>query len=108
MDDAIAIWSHSNPSEVSIDMANSTELIVGIHIQEGSTYAFEWSDLYGLLDKTSHVSDEDDILWYEGSAFLDSFTDSSESEDTISDDDVTNNYASGSIKSDFCIGKRQS
>ena len=45
------IWSHSNPSEVSIDEANSAELIVGIHITEGLTYAFERSDPYGLLTR---------------------------------------------------------
>ena len=56
-----AIWSHSNPSYVSIDTANSTELIAGIHIMEGLTYAFGRSDLYGLLDTTSHVSHEDDM-----------------------------------------------
>ena len=97
---------------MSIDTANSTELISGIHITEGSTYAFERSDPYGLLDTTKYVSHnmshEDDMSWYDGSVFLDSFTDSSESEDTIGGDDVTNNSASESIKSDFCIGKRQS
>ena len=89
-------------------MANSAELIAGIHITEGSTYAFERSDPYGLLDTTSHVSHEDDMSWYDGSAFLDSFTDSNKSEDTIGDDDVTNNSTSESIKSDFRIGERQS
>ena len=102
------IWSRSNPSGVSIDTVNSAELIAGSHIREGSTYAFEKSDPYGLLDTTSHVSHKDDMSWYDGSAFLDSFTDSSKSEDTIGDDDVTNNSTSGSIKSDFCIGERQS
>ena len=102
------IWSHTNPSDVSIDTANSAELIAGIHITEGSTYAFDRLDPYGLLDTTAHVSHEDDMSWYDGSAFLDSSTDSNESEDTIGDDDVTNDSATGSIKSDFCIGERQS
>ena len=53
------------------------------------------------------MSHEDDISWYDGSAFLDSFTDSSKSEEIIGDDDVTNDSASGSIKSDFRIGQRQ-
>ena len=102
-----AILSHSNPSDVSIDTANSAELIAGMHIIEGSTYTFERSDPYGLIGTTSHVSHEDDMS-YDGSAFLDSFTDFSKSEDTIGDDDITNDSASGSIKSDFCIGERQS
>ena len=54
------------------------------------------------------MSDEDDMSWYDGSAFLDSFTDSSESEDTIGGDDVTHNSTSESNKSDFRIGERQS
>ena len=48
------------------------------------------------------------MSWYDGSAFLDSFTDSSKSEDTIGDDDVTHDSANESIESDFCIGERQS
>ena len=36
-----AIWRVTNPSDVSIDTANSAELIAGIHITEGSTYAFD-------------------------------------------------------------------
>ena len=103
-----AIWSRSNPSDVSIDTANSAEIIAGSHITEGSTYAFERSDPYGLIDTASHVSQEDNMSWFDGSAFLNSFTDSSKSEDTIGDDDVTNDSASGSVKSDLCIGKRQS
>ena len=93
---------------MSIDTANSAELIAGIHIIEGSTYAFDRSDPYELLNTTSHVSHKDDMSWYDGSAFLDSFTDSSKSEDTIGDDNVTHNSASGSIESDFRIGERQS
>ena len=103
-----AIWSQTNPSDVSIHTANIAELITGIHITEGSTYAFDRSDPYVLLDTTSHVSHEDDMSWYDESAFLDSFTDSNKSEDTIGDGDVTNNSTSKSIKSDFCIGELQS
>ena len=75
-----AIWSRSNPSDVSIDTANSAEIIAGFHITEGLTYAFERSDPFGLIDTPSHVSDEDDMSWYDRSAFLDSFTDSSKSD----------------------------
>ena len=68
-----AIWSHTNPSDVSIDTENSAEIIVGIHITEGSTYTFHRSDPYGFLHATSHVSHEDNVSWYDRSAFLDSF-----------------------------------
>ena len=103
-----AIWSQTNPSDVSIDMVNSAQIIAGSHITEGLTYAFERSDPFGLIDTASHVSDEDNMSWYDGSAFLDSFTDSSKSEDSIGGDDVTHNSTSESIKSDFRIGERQS
>ena len=93
---------------MSIDTANSAELIAGIHITEGLTYAFERLDPYGLLDMISHVSHKDDMSWYDGSASLDSFIDLNESEDSIGDDDVTNNSTSESIKSNFWIGERQS
>ena len=36
-----AIWSHTNPSDVSIDTVNSAEIIAGSHITEDPTYAFE-------------------------------------------------------------------
>ena len=48
------------------------------------------------------------MLWYDGSALLDSFTDSDESEETIGDDDVTQDSISQSIKPDICIDERQS
>ena len=56
-----AISSRSNPSDVSIDTAYSAEIIAGSHIMEGSTYAFERSDPYGLIDMASHVSHKDDM-----------------------------------------------
>ena len=61
-----------------------------------------------MSHKASHVSHKDDMSWYDGSAFHDSFTGSSKTEDTIGDDDVTNDSASGSIKSDFWMSERQS
>ena len=97
-----AIWCHSNPSDVSIDTANSAEIIAGSHIT-----AFERLYPFGLIDTPSHVSDEDDMSWYDGLAFIDNFTDSSKSTDTFGDY-VTHGSTSESNKSDFCIGKRQS
>ena len=100
----------ATPTQVTCQLAtaNSAELIAGIHIREGSTYAFHRSDPYGLLDTTSYVSHKDDVSLHDGSAFLDSFTDFNESANTDSDDDVTNNSTNESIKSDYWIGERQS
>ena len=88
---------------MSIDTANSAELIAGIHITESSTYAFDRSDPYGLLNTTSHVSQEDDMSWYDRSAFLNNFTDSNKSANTNGDNNVTvtNDSTNESIKSDF-------
>ena len=102
-----AIWSHTNPSDVSIDTVNSAEIIAGSHITEDSTYSFERSYPFGLIDTPSHVLDEDDMSWYDGLAFIDNFTDSSESTDTFGDY-VTHELTSESNKSDFRIGERQS
>ena len=65
---------------------------------EGSTYPFDRSDPYGLLDTTSHVSHEGDMSWYDGSAFLAGFTDLNESANTDGDDDVTKDSTNESIK----------
>ena len=86
-----AIWNHTNPNDVSIYTANSAEVMAGIYIMEGSTYTFHTSDPYGLLDATSHVSHEDNVSWYDGSAFFDSSDNWSKSANTDGDDDVTNN-----------------
>ena len=96
-----AIWSHTNPSDVSIDTANSVELIASIHITEGSTSTIDRSDPYWLLDTTSHVPHEGDMSWYDRLAFLDSFNDSNKSANTDGDDDVTKDSTKKSIKSDF-------
>ena len=103
-----AIWSHTNPSDVLIDTANSAEIIASIHITEGSTYMFHRSDPYGLPDATSHVSHKDDMSWYDGSAFLGSFDNWNELANTDGDDDVTNDSSNESIKSDFWISEHQS
>ena len=86
---------------------NSAEIIAGSHITEDSTYAFERSYPFGLIDTPSHVSDKDDMSWHDGLAFLASFTDSNQSTDTFGDN-VTPDSTSESNKSDFRIGERQS
>ena len=103
-----AIWSHTNPSGVSIYTTNNAEIIAGIHIMEGSTYTIHRSDPYGLLNTTLHVSHEDNVSWYDGSVFLNSFDNLNKLANTDGDDDVTNNSTNESIKSDFWIGERQS
>ena len=91
---------------MSIYTANSAEIITDIHITEGSTYTFHRSDPYRLPDVTSHVSHKDNMSWYDGSAFLDSFDNWNKLANTGGDDDVTNNSTNESIKSDFGIGER--
>ena len=94
---------------------------------EDPTYTFHRSYPYDLLN-------EDNILWYNGSAFLDTFDyviddcnklmnqNSNEGDINLSNEAVhpktrlhldsgaslhTNDYTQESTKSDFCIGKRQ-
>ena len=74
---------------MSIDTANSAEVMAGIHIMEGTTYTFHTSDPYGLLDVTSHVSNKDNVSWYDGSAFFNSLDKWIQSPNTDDDDDVT-------------------
>ena len=80
-----AIWSHTNPSDVSIDTVNSAEIIAGSQITEDSTYAFERLYPFGLIDTPSHVSDKDDMSWYDGLTFLNNFTNSSKSTEYFGD-----------------------
>ena len=51
-----AIWSHTNPSDVSIDTVNSAKIIACSHFTEDSTYAFERSYPFGLIDMPSMIS----------------------------------------------------
>ena len=41
-----AIWSRTNPSDVSIDTTNSAEIMADSHIREEQTFVFRRSDLY--------------------------------------------------------------
>ena len=102
-----AIWSNSNPSDVSIDTANSAEILAGSHFTEDCAYAFERSYPFGVTDSLSIVPDEDDMSWYDGSSFLDTFNDSGESMNK-SGNVVIHDSINESIKSDFRIGERQS
>ena len=61
-----------------------------------------------MLNATSHVSHKDNVPWYDGSAFLDSFDDWNKLANTDGKNDVTNNSTNESIKSNFLIGELQS
>ena len=92
---------------MSIDTANSAEIITVSHITEDLAYAFERLYPFGLIDTPSHLSDKDDMSWYDGLTFLNTFTDSSKSTDTFGDY-VTHDSTSKSNKSDFRIGEVRS
>ena len=102
-----AIWSNSNPTDVSIDTAHSAEFLAGSHFTENFTYAFEKSYPFGSTDLSSSVPEEDDMSWYDGSSFLDTFNDSGESMNK-SGNVAIHDSINVSIKSDFRIGERQS
>ena len=93
-----AIWSCTNPGDVSIDSVNSTEILAGSHITAESTYTFCRFNLYKLIHN-------DDLSWYDGSDFLDYYGKWDESPNTDSDDVVTNDSVNESIKPIFWIGE---
>ena len=96
-----AIWSRTIPGDVSIDTMNSAEILAGSHITTGSTYTFRRSYPHDLIHN-------DDVSWYDGSAFLDNYDKWNKSPNTNSVNNITNDSANESIKSDFWIGKHQS
>ena len=86
---------------MSIDIVNNAEILVGSYITAGSTYTFRRSDPHNLIHNA-------DVSWYAGSDFLDNCDKWNKSLNTGGVNDVTNNSANQSIKSDFWIGEGQS
>ena len=68
-----AIWGRTDPSDVSIDTANSAEITLGSHIIEKHTFTFRRSDLHELLNLAAHVSRKDDASRYYEPDFLDNY-----------------------------------
>ena len=73
MDDAI--WGRTDPSDMSIDTANSAEIMTCSHIMEEYAFNFCRSDPHELLNMAAHVPHKDDLLWYFEPDFLDSYQD---------------------------------
>ena len=56
-----AVWGRTDPSDVSIDTANSAEIMAGSHIREEQTFPFRTSDSHNLLYMTALVPRKDDL-----------------------------------------------
>ena len=67
------IWGGTNPSNVSIDTANSKEVMAGSHIREQYTFKFRGSVQPKLLNMTSYKPHADDLSQNYDLDFLDNF-----------------------------------
>ena len=65
----------TNPSDVSIDTANSKEVMAGSHITEQHTFKFRGSVQPELLNMTSYKPHVDDSTQNYELDFLDNFMD---------------------------------
>ena len=68
-------WGGTNPSDVSIDTANSKEIMAGSHITEQNTFEFRGSVQSELLNMTSYKPHEDDLSQNYDLDFLVNFND---------------------------------
>ena len=57
------IWGETNPCDVSIDTANSKEVMTGSHITEQHTFQFCRSNQHELLNVTAYKPRKDDLSW---------------------------------------------
>ena len=62
-----------DPSDVSIDTANSAEIMTCSHIREEQIFIFHRSDPHELLHVEAHMPHEDDLLWCDELNFLDNY-----------------------------------
>ena len=68
-----AIWGCTDPRDMSINTANSAEIMTGSQIREEQTFTFRRSDPYELLNVAAHVPHKDDLSWYDRPYFLDNY-----------------------------------
>ena len=68
-----AIWGCTDPSVVSIDIENNTEIMAGSHIREEQIFTFCRSDLHEFLNMAVHVPCKDDLSWYGRPDFMDNY-----------------------------------
>ena len=69
------LWGGTNPSDVSIDTANSKEVMVGSYITEQHTFKFQRSVQPELPNMTSYKPQADDLPHNYELNFLDNFKD---------------------------------
>ena len=69
------IWGVPNPSDVSINTANSKKVMTGSHITEQHAFEFRGSVQSGLLNMTSYKPHTDDLPQNYELDFLDNFKD---------------------------------
>ena len=84
------LWGGTNPSDVSIDTANSKEVMTGSHITEQHIFKFRGTVQPELLNMTSHKPYADDLPQNYELDFLDNFKDWNI---LLKTNDVTNNVA---------------
>ena len=73
IDDAILVGT--NPCLVSVDTANSKEVIAGSQITKQHTFKLCGSNHHKLLNVTTYEPREDDLSWNYDLDFLDYFSD---------------------------------
>ena len=56
------LWGGTSPSDMSIDTANSKEVMAGSHIKEQQTFKFQGSIQPALLNRISYKPHLDDLL----------------------------------------------
>ena len=69
------IWGGTNPCDVSVNTANSKEVMAGSHIMEQHTVKFRGSIQPEILNVTLYKPRKDDLSWNYDLDFLDNFND---------------------------------
>ena len=67
------IWGGTNLCDVSVDTANSKEVMAGSHIMEQHIFKFRGSDQHEHLNMTTYNPCKDDLSWNQNLDFLDNF-----------------------------------
>ena len=112
-----AIWDHTDPCDMSIDIVNNAVIITSSHIMEESTSTCCKFDSHELLPVTVSMSHEDDESCFDAHKFFDSWYDTSETMDNYDKWDkpantycvvnINNESTNKYIETNFYIGKYQ-
>ena len=74
-----AIWGGTNPCDMSVDTANSKEVMAGSHTMEGQKFTLCRSDQHEVINVKAHKPRKDDLFWDYDLDFLDNYYDWNES-----------------------------